>query len=100
MVHYEEVHNPPRSMSPPEVEDMADDTDTDDDGEEASEKDAEVKMGSLDPMFNLAMEICPSYHRREFEFDLWNNRPNTSDEAIDRATLLQTHEPPSTPSLL
>ena len=88
MVHYEEVHNPPRSMSPPEVEDMTYDTDTDNDGEEVSEEDAEVKKGSLDPMFNLTMEMCPSYHKREFEFDMWNNRPNTPDEAFDRAILL------------
>ena len=99
MAHYEEDHNPLRSMSYPEAEDMADDTDSNDDEEEVSEENAEVKMGSLDPMFNLAMEICFSYHKREFEFDVWNNRPNTSDEAVDKAILLQTREPPSTPSL-
>ena len=63
MAHYEEVHNPLRSMISPEVEDMADDTDTNDDGEEVPEEDAEVKMGSLDPMFNLAMGYAPATTR-------------------------------------
>ena len=69
---------------------------------EASEEDTEVQLGNLDPMFKLAMEICPSYHRREFEFefDLWNNRPDTSDEAVNREISLQMREPPSTSSPL
>ena len=100
MAHYEDVHKPLESMSSPDAEDMAADTDTDDNEEEASEEEEEVKLGSPDPMFKLAMEICPSYHRREFEFDLWNNRPDTSDEAIDRAIVMRMRETPSTSSLL
>ena len=87
MAHYEEDHNPLRSMSFPEAEDIANDTDWDDDKEEVLEEDAKVKMGSLDPMFNLAMDICPSYYKREFEFELCNNRPNALDEAVDREIL-------------
>ena len=93
-------HRPLEGMSSPDAEDMSADTDTDDNEEEAPEEEGEVKLGSLDPMFKLAMEICPSYHRREFEFDLWNNRPATSDEAIDRAIVMRTREPPSTSSQL
>ena len=67
---------------------MVDATDTDDDGEEVAEKDVEVQIGSLNPTFNLVMEIYPSYHKGKLEFGLWNNRPNTSDEAVDRSILL------------
>ena len=64
MAHYEDVHSSLASMNSSDAEDMAADTDTDDNEDEASEEDAEVQLGSLDPMFKLAMEICPSYHRR------------------------------------
>ena len=102
MAHYEDVNSSLAHMSSPDAEDMAADTDTDDNEEEASEEEEEVKLGSPDPMFKLAMEICPSYHRREFEFefDLWNNRPDTSDEAVNREISLQMREPPSTSSPL
>ena len=62
----------------------------------------EEEIGELDANFLLAMEICPPKHREELKYDLWNNRPLTAGEAIQRAIEFLQHErnPPSANSLL
>ena len=52
--------------------------------------------------FLPAVEICPPKYREELKYDLWNNRPLTAGEAVQRAIAFLQHEqnPPSANSLL
>ena len=42
----------------------------------------------VDIMFVKAVVIFPPSEHEEFEMNLWENRPNTEMEAIDRAIVL------------
>ena len=66
---------------------------TEDEGDMATE-DADVQIGDIEPIFKSVMEICHTQHKRELELDLWNNRPTTKDEAIERAIPLQARDTP------
>ena len=57
-------------------------------GGDMATEDADVQIGDIEPIFKSAMKICHTQHKRELELDLWNNRPTTKDEAIERAILL------------
>ena len=45
----------------------------------------EEDIGELDADFLPAMEIFLPKHREELKYDLWNNRPLTASEAIQRS---------------
>ena len=91
--HYHDVHSMCESVRSPEATEMADYDATEDEGGMVTE-DADVQLGDIEPMFKSAMKICPSQHKRELELDLWNNRPTTKDEAIERAIILRARDNP------
>ena len=78
---------------------MSDDCNTDD-GETMTTEETDIQVGEIEALFSSAMAICPIKYKREFELDLWANRPDTTDEAIDRAIMLHERDTPPTPSPL
>ena len=87
-IHWYDVHSECRSATSPEIAVMAEDDNTEDEGDMATE-DSDVQVGDIEPLFELAMVICTIKYKREFELGLWTNRPDTEDDAINRAILLQ-----------
>ena len=77
---------------------MSDDCNMED-GETMATEETDIQVDEIEPLFITAMAICPIKYRREFELDLWANRPDTADEAIDRAIMLCERYTPPTPSL-
>ena len=63
-------------------------------------EDTDIQVGDIEPLFKSAKAICSIKYKREFESNLWENIPNTADEAINRAILLQERVPPPVHSLL
>ena len=94
MIHYQDVHSELcEGERYPEVTDMTEDDDTVD-KENIATEDVNVQIGDIEPLFKSAIEICPSQYKWEFELDLWTNRPDTEDEAINRAIILRARETP------
>ena len=59
-------------------------------------------IGEIDVNFLPAMEICPPKQREELKYNLWNNRPLSVGDAIQRTIVFLQRErnPPSANSLL
>ena len=82
-----------------EIAAIADDDNTEDGGAMVTE-DMDIQVGDIEPLFELTMSICPIKYKREFELDLWANRPDTSDDVINRAILIRERDTPLVHSLL
>ena len=59
-----------------------------------------VQLGDIESLFESTVSICPIKYKQEFELDLWANRPDMEDEAINRVILLRERDTPPVHSLL
>ena len=90
---YHDVHSMCGSVSSQEATGMADAGAAENEGGMATDE-LDIQIDDTEPMFKSAMEIFSSQQKRELRLDLWNNRPATKYEAIDRAILLQARDTP------
>ena len=98
MTHCHDAHSECGQTVSQDVVVVSDDYNTED-GETMMTEETDIQVGEIEPLFVTTMAICPIKYRREFELDLWANRPDTADEAIDRAIMLCERYTPPTPSL-